>query len=71
MMILYFQQFAAQKKDLELFPSLIFHMKLHYLQTILLQLLFSHMKQFLFFHLGSYMFQQLRLKELLSYNRIL
>ena len=33
MMILYFQQFAAQKKDLELFPSLIFHMKLRYLQT--------------------------------------
>ena len=57
--VLCFQKISTQKKDLELFPSLIFHMKLHYLQTILLQLLFSHMKQFLFFHLGSYMFQQL------------
>ncbi len=31
--VLCFQKISTQKKDLELFPSLIFHMKLRYLQT--------------------------------------
>lgn len=40
MMILYFQQFAAQKKDSESFPSLIFFKNMLFLNAYLLQ--FSH-----------------------------